>query len=38
METGDIPLTTKLMYAAMTPFTFLMPASTKVEEVEKAGW
>jgi uncharacterized protein YndB with AHSA1/START domain len=38
METGDIPLMTKLTYAVMTPFSFLMPASTKVEEVEKAGW
>jgi hypothetical protein len=38
VETGDIPLMTKLVYAVMMPLSFLMPATTKVEEVEKAGW
>jgi uncharacterized protein YndB with AHSA1/START domain len=38
VETGDIPLMTKIAYAVMAPLSFMMPASTKAEEVEKAGW
>jgi uncharacterized protein YndB with AHSA1/START domain len=38
LETGDIPLKTKLLYAVMGRMLFVLPKSTKVEEVERAGW
>lgn len=38
LETGDIPLKTKLMYGMMGAFMFMMPKSTRVEEVDRAGW
>ncbi|MEO8678123.1 MAG: SRPBCC domain-containing protein [Vicinamibacterales bacterium] len=38
LETGDIPWTTKLLYAAMGAMMFLLPKATKVEEVERRGW
>ncbi len=38
LETGDIAFGTKLMYGIMNLFTFMLPKSTKVEEIEKAGW
>lgn len=38
LETGDIPLRSKLFYQVMGLLTFLLPKSTRVEEVEKAGW
>lgn len=38
LETGDIPLRTKLIYRTMGALSFLLPSSTKPEEVTKAGW
>jgi uncharacterized protein YndB with AHSA1/START domain len=38
LETGDIPAKTKIIYALMGATMFLLPKSTKVSEVEKAGW
>lgn len=38
LETGDIPFKTKLLYRVMGWFLFMMPASTKTENVNKAGW
>ena len=38
LETGDIPLKTKLLYGVMNAFMFTMPKTTTVAEVEKAGW
>jgi uncharacterized protein YndB with AHSA1/START domain len=38
LETGDIPFKTKLMYAVMGRMMFILPRSTKVEEVDRAGW
>ena len=38
LETGDIPLGTRIIYALQGWFMFMMPKSTRVEEVEKAGY
>ena len=38
VETGDIPLKFKVMYALMGLFLGMLPKRTKVGEVEKAGW
>jgi uncharacterized protein YndB with AHSA1/START domain len=38
LETGDIPLKTKVTYALMNAMMFMLPKSTKVDEVAKAGW
>ena len=38
VETGDIPFKTKLLYAVMGRMMFILPRSTKVEEVDRAGW
>lgn len=38
LETGDIPVKTKLLYGAMRMFMFMLPKSTKLEHVERAGW
>jgi hypothetical protein len=38
LETGDIPLKVKLVYRVMGSLMFLLPRSTRVEEVERAGW
>lgn len=38
LETGDIPFKTKMTYAMMGAFMFMLPKTTKIEEVEKAGW
>lgn len=38
LETGDIPAKTKIIYALMGASMFMLPKSTKVSEVEKAGW
>ena len=38
LETGDIPLKVKIMYAIAGKLLFMMPKSTTVEEVQKAGW
>ncbi len=38
LETGDIPMKTKVIYALMGASMFLLPKATKVEEVDKAGW
>jgi uncharacterized protein YndB with AHSA1/START domain len=38
LETGDIPLKTKVVYALMNAFMFMLPKATKVDEVTKAGW
>ncbi|HEX9704992.1 MAG TPA: SRPBCC domain-containing protein [Gemmatimonadales bacterium] len=38
LETGDITLKTKLVYGLQGALMFLLPKSTKVREVERAGW
>ena len=38
LETGDIPLKWKLMYAMMNGMLFMMPSRTKVEKVDRAGY
>ena len=38
LENGDIPLKVKLTYKVMDGLSFLLPGSTRVDEVEKAGW
>lgn len=38
LETGDIPAKTKLMYWVMGMTMFMMPKTTRVAEVERAGW
>ena len=38
LETGDIPFKTKVMYGMMNAMMFMMPKSTKAEEVTKRGW
>ncbi len=38
LETGDIPLKWKPMYAMMNGMLFMMPSRTKVEEVDRAGY
>jgi uncharacterized protein YndB with AHSA1/START domain len=37
-ETGTIPLKTRVVYRVMGALMFLLPTSTKVESVERAGW
>jgi uncharacterized protein YndB with AHSA1/START domain len=38
LETGDIPLKVKVTYRVMGALMFLLPRSTKVDEVARAGW
>lgn len=38
IETGQIPLKTRIIYRLMGAFMFMMPKSTKVEHVDRAGW
>ncbi len=38
LETGDIPFKTKMLYGMMSAFMFMMPKTTTVAEIEKAGW
>jgi len=38
VETGTIPLKTRVQYTVMGAFTFALPKSTTVAEVEKQGW
>jgi uncharacterized protein YndB with AHSA1/START domain len=38
METGAIPFKVSVLYKVMGAFMFLLPRSTKVEEVSRAGW
>ena len=38
LETGDIPLRTKLLYAIANRIMFAMPKSTTVDEVTRKGW
>ena len=38
LETGDIPWKVKLTYRVLGLLSFLLPRSTKVEEVSKSGW
>lgn len=38
LETGDIPFKTRMTYTMMGMFMFMLPKTTKIEEVEKAGW
>ena len=38
LETGDIPLKTKIIFQLMTWFMFLMPKTTKTEYADKQGW
>jgi len=38
LETGTIPLRMRFVYALMGKMTWMLPKSTKVEEVERAGF
>jgi uncharacterized protein YndB with AHSA1/START domain len=38
LETGNIPLKTRLTYRMYSALMFMMPASSKAENVAKAGW
>jgi uncharacterized protein YndB with AHSA1/START domain len=38
LETGDIPLGTKITYRVQGALMFLLPKRTKTEEVAKSGW
>lgn len=38
IETGQIPLKTRILYGLMGAFMFMMPKTTKVEHVDRAGW
>ena len=38
LETGDIPLKTKIIYAMMGAMMFMLPKATKVDEVTRSGW
>jgi len=38
LETGTIPLSTRLMYAVMGLTMWMLPKSTKVTEVDKVAW
>lgn len=38
LETGTIPLKTRVLYGIMGMTSFMLPKSTKVEQVEKAGF
>lgn len=38
IETGQIPLKTRIIYRLMGAFMFMMPKTTKVGYVDRAGW
>jgi uncharacterized protein YndB with AHSA1/START domain len=38
LETGDLPLGTRLVQSVQGAFMFLLPRSTRVEEVARSGW
>lgn len=38
LETGQIPLKTRIIYGLQGSMMFMLPKSTKTEEVAKAGW
>ncbi len=38
LETGDLPLKTKLVYRAMGWFSFILPKSTRTEYADEQGW
>jgi uncharacterized protein YndB with AHSA1/START domain len=38
LESGDIPLKTKLLYRVFGTLEFLLPKSTTVDHVTRAGW
>jgi uncharacterized protein YndB with AHSA1/START domain len=38
LETGTVPRRTRVMYRMLNVFLFLLPKSTRVEDVTKAGW
>ncbi len=38
LETGDIPLRKKASYFVMNALSFMLPRSTRVAEVARAGW
>jgi uncharacterized protein YndB with AHSA1/START domain len=38
IETGQIPLKTRILYRLMGAFMFMMPKTTKVGHVDQAGW
>jgi uncharacterized protein YndB with AHSA1/START domain len=38
LETGDIPFKVKVTHRMMSALMFLLPKSTRVEEVARAGW
>ncbi|MGH7467312.1 MAG: SRPBCC domain-containing protein [Longimicrobiales bacterium] len=38
LETGDIPFKTKFTYRMLSAFMFMLPGSTKPDQVSRAGW
>ncbi len=38
LETGDLPLKTKLVYRAMGWFSFMLPKTTRTEYADEQGW
>lgn len=38
LETGNVPFKTRVLYTVMGAMSFMLPKSTKVEEVERMGW
>jgi uncharacterized protein YndB with AHSA1/START domain len=38
LETGDIPFRVKVTYRIMNRLMFLLPKSTRIDEVQRAGW
>ena len=38
VETGDVPLKTRVMYKVMGYFSFALPKTTTVEYADKQGW
>jgi uncharacterized protein YndB with AHSA1/START domain len=38
LETGDIPMKTKLIYGMFSTLEFMLPKSTSVEKVSRDGW
>lgn len=38
LETGEVPLKTRLAYGAMRWFAFLLPASTRTGHADEQGW
>jgi uncharacterized protein YndB with AHSA1/START domain len=38
LETGDLPFKTRLTYRVMGAFMFMLPRSTRPDEVARAGW